>query len=106
MKKLTLYTIGLNSYITTRNEIKVVEGEFTPQQEKGEGVEFSFMMAEHENPVKIKEALSEIIHELQTNIADIAEEICNRNKLKNFIDRGGYDRDDVMNILDGMPNYE
>jgi hypothetical protein len=71
---------------------------------KGEGIEFSFMMANHEDPELIKKVLLEIVQELQNSIPDYALEISKENKLCNFLQIGNYQTDEVVSILQGRPN--
>ena len=71
---------------------------------KGEGHEFSFMMANHEDPELIKEALLEIVQDLQDSIPGFAETIAKENKLSNFLQNGNYRTDEVVCLLQGLPN--
>jgi hypothetical protein len=103
MKNVTTHTINLNSWIKTRNELTSLDGGFPPSMIKGEGIEFSFMMANHEDPELIKEALLKIVQDIQNIIPDYALEISKENKLSNFMQNGAYQTDEVVSILQGMP---
>ena len=106
MKKVTLHTINLNSWVKTRDELTPVDGEFPPSMLNGVGKEFSFIMANHEDPEKIQKALSEIVQTLQNSIPDFALEISRENRLSNFIQEGEYQTDEVVSILQGMPDQQ
>ncbi|MEI8048930.1 MAG: hypothetical protein WCI92_16225 [Bacteroidota bacterium] len=103
MKNVTLHTINLNSWIKTRNELTSLDGEFTPSAIKGEGLEFSFMMANHEDPEQIKEALLQIVQDLHDSIPGYALQISKENKLVKFMQNGDYQTHEVVSVLQGLP---
>jgi hypothetical protein len=104
MKNVTLHTINLNSWCKTRDELTSLSGGFPQSQVKGEGHQFSFFMANHEDPEQIKEALFQIVHDLQESIPDYALEISKENKLVKFLSDGDYRTDEVVSILQGLPD--
>jgi hypothetical protein len=106
MKNVTLHTITLNSWIKTRNELTSLSDGFPPSQVKGEGHEFSFFMANHEEPEQIKEALLQIIQDLQESIPDYAMQICKENKLVKFLSDVDHQTPDVVAILQGLPDQQ
>ena len=106
MKNVTLHTINLNSWCKTRTDVKSLDGEFAPFTIKGEGHEFSFFMANHEDPEQIKEALFQIVQDLHDSIPDYALEISKENKLVKFLSDGDYQTPDVVTILQGLPDQE
>ena len=106
MKNVTLHTINLNSWCKTRTDVKSLDGEFAPFTIKGEGHEFSFFMANHEDPEQIKEALFQIVQDLHDRIHDYALEISKENKLVKFLSDGDYQTPDVVTILQGLPDQE
>ena len=87
MKNITLHTINLNSWCKTRTAVKSLDGEFAPFTIKGEGHEFSFFMANHLDPAQIKEALLQIVHDLQENIPDFALEISKEKQIGQILVR-------------------
>ena len=106
MKNVTLHTINLNSWCKTRTDVKSLDCEFAPFTIKGEGHEFSFFMANHEDPEQIKEALFQIVQDLHDSIPDYALEISKENKLVKFLSDGDYQTPDVVTILQGLPDQE
>lgn len=106
MKNVTLHTINLNSWIKTRSELTSLSDGFPPSQVKGEGNEFSFFMANQEDPEQIKEALLQIIQDLQESIPDYAMQISKENKLRNFLCNGDYQSSEVVEVLNGIPHQQ
>jgi len=106
MKKVTLKTINLKSWVKKKNEDRPLECEYPLSMVNGVGKKFSFIIANHEDPKKIQKALTEIVKELQNRIPEFAQQISRENKISNFFQEGEFQTMDVVSTLQGMPDQQ
>lgn len=79
--KLFMFAVDLNSFSTYKSEVKCLEGN-SPWQEKGYGIEISFILGVPQSPDHVKNVLLQIINDLQWNMQDLAEGIFQENKIE------------------------